>query len=134
MSALPLLLFGAAGLGLFAMAKKQKKGVNLAPIDVSNIPGAAQPISAPSPFRGKSGVSFIIQEIKIPAGTALDIPNQRQFDVILNDPNIPAQPHMVIRFAVNGAAPEQRRLVKTGPSTPQLIQAAASDLNIPVTL
>lgn len=130
MSALPIVL-GLAALGGFAfLAKRQKSGVNLSPIDVTNIPGAAQPAGPPSVFRGKSGVQFLIHEIKIPAGTALDIPNQAQFDVILNDPNIPAQPHMVLRFAINRSNPNARKLVKTGESTPHLIQAARSDLAV----
>lgn len=124
-----LLALGAVA-GFALLAKKQKSGVNLAPIDVNNppIPGAATPVGPPSVFRGKSGVQFLIHEIKpsppIPASDA-------QFDVILNDPNIPAKPHMVIRFQIARSNPNARKLVKTGESTPQMIQAASSDLGIP---
>jgi len=129
MSPLPILLAAGAVAALAVAAKRAKAGVNLAPIDVTNIPGADPPISAPSATRGKSGTMWLIEEVRAGLRVFTE-PNEAHFDVILNDPNIPARPHMVVRFAIIRTNPTVRRLVKTGPSTPQLIAAAKSDFNI----
>lgn len=124
MGALPIVLATGAIVALVVTAKKSKAGVNLAPINVTNIPGALPPIGPPSVFRGASGVQWLIHEVKRANGIVT-------MDVILNDPNIPAKPHMVIRFSAPLSNPETRTLVEKGPSTPQMIQSAMSDLKVP---
>lgn len=124
----PLLcLVGIGSLVFFAM-KRSGPG----PIDVSKIPGAAPPVGPPSIFKGPSGTTWLVEEIKIekPIGLA----GEKQFDVILNDPNVPAIPHMVLRYAIKTAAdslgppsPSSRIFVKKGETAPEILARAGRD-------
>lgn len=120
----PLLVLGAAGFGLYYFLTHRTPGSSK-PIDVSEIPGAAKPISAPSLVKGRSGVTWLVQQVEAPVAAGVVV-----MDVILNDPNIPARPHMVIRFAAPSSNPVARSLVGVGPSTPDLIAKAKADFGI----
>lgn len=122
---IPIIALGAAGFALYKFATKRNF---LAPIDVSNIPGAEKPLGPPSLIRGASGTMWLVEEV--PVKISRGFTNEANFDVILNDPKIPAKPHMVIRYAISRSDPTRRLLVAQGNTVPELIQRALKDFGI----
>lgn len=121
----PLLLLGAVGFGVYKLLTKR---AFLAPVDVSQIPGAAKPLGPPSLFKGASGTLWMVEEV--PVQVSRDLVNEAQFDVILNDPNVPAKPHMVIRYAISRNDPTHRLLVAQGQTAPELLAKALKDFGL----
>ncbi len=121
--AVVLLGLGAAALFLPKLLKPSFK-----PIDVSKIPGALPPLGPPSLVKGpKTGTMWLVQEV--PVQTPKGLAREKHFDVILNDPNIPAIPHLVLRYAISMNDPTKRFLV-TKSAEPLLANRALQDFDV----
>lgn len=119
------LALGAGGLFLLTKMVKPKASPGM---DVDA--GIQTGVAAATHVTGRSGTQWDVQMVEAPT-QPLSNGGSAVMQVILNDPKIPARRHMVINYMQTGAGtPPSRSLVRTGPSTPGLIQSAIADFGV----
>lgn len=112
----PIILLAAAAAAGFVLYEHSKKASQ------SGISNNA--IGAPRTVKGQSGETWSV------ALLPLNDPTHTLTEVIYQTGNVPAQPHMVIRYVQTGSDTTSRKLAATGQTTPGLIQAAMADFGV----
>jgi hypothetical protein len=119
----PLIPLAVAAAVVVAIAKHKPKSA----VDTGIRP-AIGPVNT---LKGRSGLTWDVQMVEAPFKPLSD-GGSATMQVILNEAsNVGARRHMVIEYLQTGAgSPPKRTLVRKGPSTSGLIQAAIADFGV----